>query len=251
MNNENPINEPISKAVGNFDFIIPAIDIIDGKCVRLTKGDFSKKTIYSEDPLQVAKSFEDAGIKRLHLVDLDGARAGTIRNIDLLTAIANATDLIIDFGGGVNSIEDIKNILDAGADMVTLGTIAVKHPELLEEWVLDFGADKFLVGVDVLHERVKIKGWQLDAGLTIIDMVRKMLAIGILQIFCTDISKDGMMTGPSINLYRKIITEIPEINLIASGGVTSWDDINDLMEVGCKAAIVGKALYEGNMLTLK
>ena len=235
----------------NLDFIIPAIDIMDGKCVRLSKGDFSKMTIYSEDPIRMAKSFEDAGIRRLHLVDLDGAKSGKLKNMDVLTSINESTNLSIDFGGGVNSIEDIKNILDAGADMVTLGTIAVKHPELLEEWVMDFGADKFLVGVDVLHERVKISGWQKDGGLTIFDMLRKMLAIGIRHLFCTDISKDGMLAGPSLNLYRKIINEFPDINLIASGGVTGWNDIKDLMEIGCKAAIVGKALYEGNMLTIK
>ena len=236
---------------GNLQFIIPAIDIIDGKCVRLVKGDFSKKTIYSENPLLIAKEFEEAGIKRLHLVDLDGARTGTIKNLKVLSALAKGTNLNIDFGGGVHSLEDIKMILDEGAEMVTLGTVAAKHPELLEEWIMDFGADKFLVGIDVLDERVKISGWQEDGNLSIFEMVRKMLAIGISKIFCTDISKDGMLAGPSITLYRKILAEFPGIELIASGGVTSWNDIKALEETGCKAAIVGKALYEGNMKIIK
>ena len=233
------------------DFIIPAIDIMDGKCVRLTKGDFSRKSIYSEDPVQLATAFESKGITRLHLVDLDGARARKLVNLDTLRSIAKDTSLIIDYGGGVTGIDDVKRILDAGAAKVTLGTIAVKHPEILEEWIMEFGADKFLIGIDVVDEMVKVSGWEEDTQITISEVIRKMMAIGINRIFCTDIMKDGMLSGPSIDLYAKLRTEFPELDLIASGGVTSWNDINALAEVGCSAAIVGKALFEGNFLILE
>ena len=233
------------------NFIIPAIDIIDGKCVRLTKGDYATKIIYSDDLVELAKSFEAKGITRLHLVDLDGARARKLVNIKTLKAIADHTNLIIDYGGGVTSIEDVKSILDAGASIVTLGTIAVKHPELLEEWIMEFGADKFLIGIDVMDEMVKVSGWEEDANIHISEMIRKMMAIGIARIFCTDISKDGMLSGPSTALYKKLLAEFPDLELIASGGVTSWNDITALSEIGCSAAIVGKALYEGNLLNLE
>lgn len=230
------------------NFIIPAIDLIQGKCVRLEKGDFSKKTIYAEDPLQVARSFEKKGITRLHLVDLDGAKNGKIQNLKILQSIAESTNLSIDFGGGVATIEDVKNILDSGASMVTVGTVAVKQPELLEEWIMEFGAEKFLVGADVLHERIKISGWQKDGGITVFDMIRNILALGVTQIFCTDISKDGMLEGPAIPLYIKILEEFPSLRLIASGGIIGWHDIDELKRIGCSSAIVGKALYEGKIL---
>jgi phosphoribosylformimino-5-aminoimidazole carboxamide ribotide isomerase len=227
--------------------IIPAIDIINGKCVRLTKGDYAQQKIYNENPLEVAKQFEDAGIKRLHIVDLDGAKAGKIINIQVLETIAVNTKLIIDFGGGVKNITDVGNILNAGAAIVTIGSLAVKHPEILEEWLLEFGTDKFLIGADVLDEKIKISGWLEDGGVGIFTFIGKMLALGVQNIFCTDISKDGVMEGPSIDLYKKIMEEHAEVNLIASGGVSKIEDVIQLKEIGCKGAIIGKAIYEGKI----
>lgn len=224
--------------------IIPAIDIIDGKCVRLTKGDFSKQKVYSEDPLEVAKTFQSAGLKRLHIVDLDGAKAGSIQNLKVLESIASGTNLIIDFGGGIKKIEDVRHIFNAGASIVTLGSIAVKRPEIIEEWLLEFGADKILIGADVMDEKIKISGWLEDGGITVFEFIGSMLALGAQNIFCTDISKDGMMMGPSIDLYKKIILEHPGINLIASGGVNSIEDVMQLKDIGCAGAIIGKAIYE-------
>ncbi|MEP7106883.1 MAG: 1-(5-phosphoribosyl)-5-[(5-phosphoribosylamino)methylideneamino]imidazole-4-carboxamide isomerase [Ferruginibacter sp.] len=227
--------------------IIPAIDIINGKCVRLTKGDYSQKVIYRENPVEVAKQFEEAGIKRLHIVDLDGAKGGSIVNLNVLENIAAATGLVIDFGGGVKNITDVSNIFQAGAAIVTIGSLAVKHPELLEEWLMEFGTDKFLIGADVLDSKIKISGWLEDGGIDIFEFIGKMLSLGVTNIFCTDISKDGAMQGPSPDLYKKIIGEHPEVNLIASGGVSSIDDVMVLKETGCKGAIIGKAIYEGKL----
>jgi len=225
--------------------IIPAIDIINGKCVRLTKGDYAQQKVYNENPVEVAKQFADAGLQRLHIVDLDGAKAGEIINLKVLEDIASATSLTIDFGGGVKNITDVGNIFDAGAAMVTIGSLAVKHPALLEEWLMEFGADKFLIGADVLEEKIMISGWLEDGGINIFDFISKMMALGVSNIFCTDISKDGVMQGPSVKLYKKIITTYPEINLIASGGVSNIDDVLQLNEIGCKGVIIGKAFYEG------
>ena len=225
--------------------IIPAIDIINGKCVRLTNGDFAQQKIYNDDPVEVAKQFADAGLQRLHIVDLDGAKAGRIINLTVLENIAAATNMVIDFGGGVKKITDVENILNAGASMVTIGSLAVKHPEMLEEWLMEFGADHFLIGADVLDEKIKIGGWLEDAGINIFDFVGKLISLGVTNIFCTDISKDGMMAGPSIDLYKKIMEQHPEINLIASGGVSSINDVLKLKEIGCTGAIIGKAIYEG------
>ncbi|UEG49774.1 1-(5-phosphoribosyl)-5-[(5-phosphoribosylamino)methylideneamino]imidazole-4-carboxamide isomerase [Ferruginibacter lapsinanis] len=230
--------------------IIPAIDIIDGKCVRLTKGDYAQKKIYNENPAEVAREFEAAGIKRLHVVDLDGAKAGKIVNLKVLESIAEATDLIIDFGGGVKTISDVSDILNAGGDIVTIGSLAVKQPQVIEEWLMEFGTDKFLIGADVLDEKIKIGGWLEDSGLNIYDFIGKLLSLGATHIFCTDISKDGVMEGPSIDLYKKIMEQHPEINLIASGGVSNFDDVLQLKEIGCGGAIIGKAIYEGK-ITLK
>jgi phosphoribosylformimino-5-aminoimidazole carboxamide ribotide isomerase len=225
--------------------IIPAIDLIDGKCVRLTKGDYAQQKVYNDNPAEVAKQFEDAGITRLHIVDLDGAKAGKIINIKVLEAVAANTKLIIDFGGGVKNIADVGDILNAGAAIVTIGSLAVKHPEILEEWLLEFGADKFLIGADVLDEKIKISGWLEDGGIGIFQFIGNMLALGVKNIFCTDISKDGVMQGPSIDLYKKIMEEHPEVNLIASGGVSNINDVIQLKEIGCHGAIIGKAIYEG------
>lgn len=230
--------------------IIPAIDLINGKCVRLTKGDYAQQKIYNEHPLEVAKQFEDAGITRLHMVDLDGAKAGSIINLKVLETVASQTMLVIDFGGGIKKINDIESVFNAGAAIATVGSIAVKHPELLEEWLMEFGADKFLVGADVLDEKIKISGWLEDGGINIFSFIGKMIGLGVTNIFCTDISKDGAMQGPSIELYKKIMEEHPEIKLIASGGVTNFDDVIKLKEIGCNGVIIGKAIYEGN-ITLK
>ncbi len=230
--------------------IIPAIDIINGKCVRLTKGDYAKQKIYNEDPVEVAKQFAGVGLKRLHIVDLDGAKAGTIMNLAVLENIAAAVNMIIDFGGGVKKITDVENILNAGATMVTIGSLAVKQPEVLEEWLMAFGANNFLIGADVLDEKIKISGWLEDGGINIFDFIGKLISLGVTNIFCTDISKDGMMQGPSIELYKKILAQHPEINLIASGGVSNTDDVIQLKEIGCAGVIIGKAIYE-NVVTLE
>ena len=230
--------------------IIPAIDIIDGKCVRLTKGDYAQQKIYNENPVEVAKEFEAAGIKRLHMVDLDGAKAGKIVNLKVLEAVAAQTKLVIDFGGGVKKITDVNDIVNAGAAMVTIGSLAVKHPEVLEEWLLEFGPDKFLIGADVLDRKIKISGWLVDGGIDIDTFIGKMLALGVRNIFCTDISKDGAMEGPSIDLYKDIMQTHTEIKLIASGGVSNFHDVIELKEIGCSGAIIGKAIYEGTV-TLK
>ena len=227
--------------------IIPAIDIIGGKCVRLTKGDYTQQKVYNENPLEVAMQFEEAGITRLHIVDLDGAKTGTIINLKVLETVAANTKLVIDFGGGIKKINDIESIFNAGASIATIGSIAVKHPELLEEWLMEFGADKFLIGADVLDGKIKIGGWLEDSGLEIFDFIGKMLGLGAINIFCTDISKDGAMEGPSIELYKTIIAQHPEINLISSGGVTTIEDVVELKAIGCSGAIIGKAIYEGNI----
>ena len=227
--------------------IIPAIDIINGKCVRLTKGDFTKQKIYYEDPLNAAKTFENAGLQRLHIVDLDGAKSGKISNLKVLESIASNTKLVIDFGGGIKNIEDVSSVFNAGASIVTLGSIAVRTPEVVEEWLLEFGADKILIGADVLDEKIRISGWMKDGGITIFEFISKMLAIGTQYIFCTDILKDGVMQGPSIDLYKKIILEFPLINLIASGGVSKIEDVTALKNIGCSGVIIGKAIYEGKI----
>ena len=227
--------------------IIPAIDIIQGKCVRLTKGDYAQQIVYNDNPVEVAKQFEGAGIKRLHIVDLDGAKAGSIVNLKVLENVAAATDLVIDFGGGVKTIQDVSNIFNAGAAMVTIGSLAVKQPALLEEWLMEFGTEQFLIGADVLDGKIKISGWLEDGGINIFDFIGKMLSLGVTNIFCTDIAKDGVMEGPSVDLYKTILDQHPEIKLIASGGVSKIDDILVLDALGCTGAIVGKAIYEGKV----
>lgn len=230
--------------------IIPALDIIDGKAVRLSAGDFNEKKIYHDDPVDVAKSFDEAGFKRLHLVDLDGARNKKITNLIVLEKISKATKLIIDFGGGVNSMNDVQDVLNAGASQCTIGSFAAKQPQVFGDWIEKFGADKFLLGADVLDEKIKISGWLEDAGISIFDFLKKMIGLGLNEFFCTDISRDGMMKGPSVNLYEKIINHFEDIRLIASGGVTSLADLNELKKIGCAGAIVGKAIYE-NQIPLK
>ena len=224
--------------------IIPAIDIIDGKCVRLTKGDFEKKIIYDDDPLKVAKSFEEAGIKRLHIVDLDGANWDPLKNLNTLESISTHTSLVIDFGGGIKTTDDVQSVLNAGASMVSVGSITVKDPDLFSQWITHFGADKFLPGADVLFNKIKIHGWKEETGIDVFDFLKNIISEGIHQIFCTDISKDGMMEGPSIELYKEIIKSFPSLKLIASGGISCFEDLLELKEIGCHGAIVGKAIYE-------
>lgn len=229
--------------------IIPAIDLIDGKCVRLTEGDFTRKTIYNESPVEVAKQFEAAGLKRLHLVDLDGAKAGKVQNWKVLEGIVRETGLVVDFGGGIKTGEEVQKVFDLGARYATVGSIAVKNESTLLGWLEKYGADKFLVGADVKNEKLAIGGWLETTGIDIIDFIGKFMGYGIRQLFCTDVSKDGKLEGPSLDLYRKIIQQYPQLHFIASGGVSSMDDLYALKEIGCKGAIVGKAIYE-NRITL-
>ncbi|RTL56683.1 MAG: 1-(5-phosphoribosyl)-5-[(5-phosphoribosylamino)methylideneamino]imidazole-4-carboxamide isomerase [Sphingobacteriales bacterium] len=229
--------------------IIPAIDIIDGKCVRLTEGDYDQKKIYNENPLEVAKMFESSGIQRLHLVDLDGAKMGKVSNWKVLETIATETGLIIDFGGGVKSTHDVQVVLESGAALVTVGSIAVKNKELFVEWLQQFGVAKFLLGADVKNGCIAIHGWLETTDVPVKDFMATYLALGVQQIFCTDVSKDGRMQGPAIDLYKNLIAALPNLQLIASGGVSELQDLVDLKAIGCSGAIVGKAIYE-NKITL-
>jgi len=227
--------------------IIPAIDIIDGKCVRLTQGDYSQQKIYNENPLEVALAFEDAGIKRLHLVDLDGAKKGKIVNMKVLEKIATKTKLVIDFGGGIKTSEDIKMVFESGAVMAAVGSIAVKNKPLFISWIKTYGGEKILLGADVKNEKIAISGWLENTDISVFDFINENKKSGIKNIFCTDISKDGLLQGTAVELYKKIITKNPEINLIASGGVSSINDVVELNEIGCFGVIIGKAIYEGNI----
>lgn len=227
--------------------IIPAIDIIDGKCVRLTQGDYGQKTIYNEKPLEVAKQFEEAGLSRVHLVDLDGAKEGAVKNWKVLEKIASKTKLVIDFGGGIKTANDVNIVFESGAAFATVGSIAVKDETAFTDWLHQYGADKFLLGADVKDEKIAIHGWLETTNLWVYDFIKKYLDKGVQQIFCTDVSKDGKLEGPSSDLYKNIITECPGIHLIASGGVSSMDDLFKLKEIGCTGAIVGKAIYENRI----
>lgn len=227
--------------------IIPAIDIIDGKCVRLTEGDYAQKTVYSEHPLEVAKTFEDAGIQRLHLVDLDGAKAGKVMNWKVLEAIVAGTGLTIDFGGGIKSEDDLSIVFNSGAKYATIGSLAVKQPAIFEAWLRHYGEEKFLLGADVKGEKIAIGGWLETTEENIFQFIEANIQKGVQQLFCTDISKDGRLEGPSIDLYTKIICQFPELYFIASGGVSSMEDIHALRAIGCKGVIVGKAIYEGRI----
>ena len=227
--------------------IIPAIDIIDGKCVRLTHGDYSQKKIYNEHPLEVAKEFEDAGIKRLHLVDLDGAKAGAVENWKVLETIAAKTSSVIDFGGGIKSEKDVQIVFDSGAALATIGSIAVKDEKTFSDWLAKFGSEKFLLGADVKKEKITVSGWTEETEIWIYDFLQKYIDKGMKQIFCTDVSKDGALEGPSTELYKSIIEKFPELHFIASGGVSSIDDVYKLQEIGCKGLIIGKAIYEGRI----
>ena len=227
--------------------IIAAIDIIDGKCVRLTQGDYTQKTIYNEHPLEVAKQFEAAGLHRLHLVDLDGAKAGAVQNWKVLESIAANTSLIIDFGGGIKKQEDLQVVFDSGASLATIGSLAVKNAPVFVQWLEQYGADKFLLGADVKEELIAVSGWLETTDINVYDFIKKYLEKGIQQVFCTDVSKDGKLEGPSITLYENILAKFPELYFIASGGVSSIEDLLELQSIGCRAAIVGKAIYENRI----
>ena len=227
--------------------LIPAIDIINGKCVRLTKGDYSTQKVYNENPLEVAKMFEYHGIKYLHLVDLDGAKSHHIVNYKLLESIASHTNLCIDFGGGLKSDDDIRIAFESGAAQITGGSIAVKNPIIFKKWLAKYGSDKIILGADARNEKVAIGGWLEDSEKYLMPFIQNYVKQGISYVICTDISKDGMLQGPSVDLYKKILNQIFDIKLIASGGVSCFEDIPKLTEIGCEGAIIGKAIYEGKI----
>ena len=231
--------------------IIPAIDIIEGKCVRLEKGDFSKKKIYGENPVEMAKSFEDAGIQYLHLVDLDGAKSGAVKNQKILENIKKQTKLKVDFGGGVRSMEDLTKLFDAGADQINIGSLSVKNPEIIYQMLENFDANKIILSPDVINNKIAIHGWQEESDMDIFEYIKNYLSHGVQYYVCTDIEKDGMLSGSSIELYKAILSnfkrEAKGIKLIASGGVKGIAELAELESAGLEGVIIGKAIYEGKI----
>lgn len=227
--------------------VIPAIDLIDGACVRLTKGDYSTSTVYSSDPLEMARSFADAGIRRLHLVDLDGARAGSPKNLSVLQKITGATKLVVDFGGGIKTTADLTAARDAGATQVSIGSVAVTNPERVQIWFQDFPVDFFILCADVKGEQIAIHGWQEVAALTLNEFIQMYRALGVRHFLCTSIDRDGMLSGSNVELYARLVKDFPGLYLIASGGVASLDDIELLKNRDVPAVVVGKAFYEGRI----
>lgn len=227
--------------------LIPAIDIIGGKCVRLTKGDYGQKKVYNDDPVAQAQEFEKLGFKRLHVVDLDGAKAKHIVNDAVLKGITSATKLTVDFGGGIKTEEDIEKAFAAGASMVTIGSVAVKQPELFLEWLKRYGADKLILGADVRNGRISINGWKEDSDEELLPFLEKYVKAGVKNVLCTEISKDGTLSGPAIDLYKEVMAAYPHLNLIASGGVGSTEDIKALDAAGIPSVVFGKAWYEGRI----
>lgn len=227
--------------------LIPAIDIIEGKCVRLSQGDYNTKKVYGECPADMAKRFEDVGIKRLHVVDLDGAKASHIVNYKALESIASKTNLIIDFGGGLKTDDDLRIAFESGASMVTGGSIAVKNPNVFEGWLKKYGGDKIILGADVKERKIAVSGWIENTDVDLFEFLKDYISKGVSKVICTDIAKDGMLKGPSIELYKDILKEHPTLHLIASGGVSSMEDIKALDEAGVPAVIFGKAIYEGRI----
>jgi phosphoribosylformimino-5-aminoimidazole carboxamide ribotide isomerase len=227
--------------------IIPAIDIIDGKCVRLVQGDYTQKTIYNENPLEVARSFENAGLTHLHLIDLDGAKAGKVVSWKVVENIASGTSLKVDFGGGIKTTEEVERLLNLGVSQVNLGSIAVREPEKITAWIHQFGADRIILSADVKNEMISIDGWQQNSAINIVAFLRDYIQRGIKHVTCTDIGTDGMLTGPNMELYKKVLLSFPQLHLIASGGVSSLDDLHDLKQIGADGVIVGKAIYEGRI----
>jgi len=227
--------------------IIPAIDIIEAKCVRLTYGDFSRKTVYSDDPLEIAKRFESIGLRRLHMVDLEGAKRGNPANLAVLERIAAGTSLIIDFGGGIKTETDLKGVFAAGAAIANIGSLAVKEPDTFVEWLDKFGRDRILLGADCRNEKIAVNGWQTDTEVSVFDFLERMNSRGVRSAFVTDIGRDGAMSGPSVGIYERIMAELPALELIASGGVSSIRDVEELNRIGCRGVIVGKAIHEGRI----
>lgn len=227
--------------------LIPAIDLIEGKCVRLTKGEYDSKKIYNEDPVSQAKEFESLGFKRLHVVDLDGAKSKHIVNDAVLKGITSATGLTVDFGGGIKTEEDIEKAFAAGATMVTLGSIAVTNPQLCEKWIKQYGAEKIILGADVRNGKISINGWKEDSDEDLVPFLKKYIDMGVRNVLCTEISKDGTLAGPAIELYKRIMAEYPGLHLIASGGVSCNEDIVELDKAGIPAVVFGKAYYEGRI----
>ena len=227
--------------------LIPAIDIIDGKCVRLTKGDYDRKTVYRDQPAEVAREFEQLGFKRLHVVDLDGAKSKHVVNDAVLRQITTATKLTVDFGGGIKTDEDIEKAFAAGAAMVTVGSVAVTQPDLFMGWLERYGAERMILGADVRHGKISINGWKEDSSEDLLPFLRKYIDAGVRNVLCTEISKDGTLSGPAIDLYRQVMAAYPELHLIASGGVSSIDDIQALDAAGIPAVVFGKAIYEGRI----
>lgn len=227
--------------------IIPAIDLIDGKCVRLSMGNYAHKTVYSEDPLATAQQFEQAGLQRLHLVDLDGAKAGRIVNGAVLEQICRHTSLIVDFGGGISTDTELEKAYALGATMVTAGSVAVRQPERVLRWLEVYGPDRLILGADARDGRIAVAGWQEDSGLDIITFLRSYYTAGFRQVISTDIARDGMLQGPSYKLYESLLTHYPELRLIASGGIAHSEDLAELQRMGLHGAIVGKAYYEGKI----
>ena len=230
--------------------IIPAIDIIDGKCVRLTQGDYEQKKVYNNDPLEVAKMFESHGIKYLHLVDLDGAKAKHVINQKVLESIANNTNLTIDFGGGIKTSEDLKMVFECGASQVTIGSVAVSNPEYFENWLNIYGVDKIILGADAKNGKIAVSGWLDVTEIDIFDFFWMYKNKGAKYVLCTDISRDGMLQGTAIDLYKQLVTKFPEMKIIASGGVTHLSEIAELEEIKADGVIIGKAIYEGT-ITMK
>ena len=227
--------------------LIPAIDIINGQCVRLTKGDYDQKTVYRDSPAEVAKEFEQLGFKRLHVVDLDGAKSKHIVNVDVLRRISTETSLTVDFGGGIKTDEDIEMAFEAGASMVTVGSIAVTQPDLFLGWLDKYGADRMILGADVRNGKISINGWKEDSTEDLLPFLRKYIDNGVRNVLCTEISKDGTLAGPAIDLYKEVVAAYPKLHLIASGGVSSLDDIEALDRAGIPAVVFGKAIYEGRI----
>lgn len=227
--------------------LVPAIDVIDGKCVRLTKGDYNNKTTYNDSPLDLAIRFESLGFRRLHMVDLEGAKSKHVVNIETLKKITDSTNLKVDFGGGIKTVDDIKMAFDNGASMVTVGSVAVTHRQLFMKWLDQFGAERIILGADVRNGKVSINGWKEDTTEDIVSFLKYYVGKGVKNVLCTDISKDGMLSGPAFSLYQSILASFPEINLIASGGVSNVDDIKKLEEKGVHSVVFGKAIYEGRI----
>lgn len=227
--------------------LIPAIDIIEGKCVRLSKGDYAQKTVYADDPVTMARQFEDVGLQRLHVVDLDGAKSRHIVNVDVLRRLASETTLTIDFGGGIKTDEDLEMAFDCGASMVTVGSVAVTQPERFAHWMEKYGAGRMILGADVRNGKISINGWLEDSNEDLLPFLGRYIDMGVTNILCTEISKDGMLQGPAISLYQEVMAAYPSLHLIASGGVSSEEDIEALEAAGIPAVVFGKAYYEGRI----